>query len=545
VGGVFLSEGLLKFGRFFRFYNEERLHSAFDGDGTRSLPRRAPPRRQPMNLTPNGCSLRQALGSCPREQPFGLPGLPSHNLFPSIRCPTDGVHLIMLRSSLQRLIAVFTGGLLLASFAPATAWPSGPIYVFSHLAGPLGGNGNVDGTGQAARFFHPYGVAVDGAGNIYVADTQNFAIRRITPSGVVTTLAPTLLSSGYFWLGTGPTGVAVDKVGNIYVASDSDSTIRKISSDGVVAILAGDPVSYGSADGTGAAAQFYQPHAIAVDSTGTAFVADSGNNTIRKITPAGDVTTLAGTPGVYGSADGTGAAAQFNFPTGLALDSAGNIYVADFGNYAIRKVTSNGVVTTLAGTAGVYGSSNGTGTAALFKWPAGVAVDNGGNIYVADEADDTIRKITPGGVVTTLAGISGVNGWRDGAGTTAQFSGPTGVAVNSDGTVYAADNNNSTIREISPAGVVTTLAGMAAIVGTKDGSSTTAQFSNPTGVTVDSGHNVYVADQLNATIRKIAAAGQVTTLAGTPGVAGSTDGNGSAALFFQPSSVAVDSGQTI
>ena len=174
--------------------------------------------------------------------------------------------------------------------------------------------------------------------------------------------------------------------------------------------LAGTVGVYGSADGNGTAASFSSPLGVATDSTGNVYVGDSGNHTIRKITPTGDVSTLAGTAGVFGSTDGIGSAASFDFPVGVATDSAGNVYVADFYNHTIRKITPTGDVRTLAGMAGVVGSADGTGSAASFNFPQGVATDIGGNVYVADSYNDTIRKITPSGDVSTYAGTAGMSG---------------------------------------------------------------------------------------------------------------------------------------
>jgi len=182
-------------------------------------------------------------------------------------------------------------------------------------------------------------------------------------------------------------------------------------------------------DGTGSAAQFNSPGGVAVDGTGSVYVADTNNHTIRKITPDGVVTTLAGLAGVQGSADGTGSAAQFNSPGGVALDDAENVYVADTGNDTIRKITPAGMVTTLAGIPGSAGSADGTGSAAQFNSPGGVAVDDAGNVYVADKSNDTIRKITPAGMVTTLVGTAGSSGSADGSGGAAQFNRPMGLAV--------------------------------------------------------------------------------------------------------------------
>jgi sugar lactone lactonase YvrE len=253
--------------------------------------------------------------------------------------------------------------------------------------------------------------------------------------------------------------------------------------------------SSGSADGAENEASFYEPSAVAVDSNGNVYVADGENYKIRKITPAGVVTTLAGS-GVSDSDDGTGTAASFLYPQEVAVDSSGNVYVADSGK--IRKITPAGVVTTLAGS-GVSGSEDGTGTAASFNRPAGVAVDSSGNVYVADFSNNKVRKITPAGVVTTLAG-SGRQGSRDG--TAASFKWPNGVALDSSGDLYVADYGNRKIRKITPAGVVTTLAG-SGVEGSEDGTGTAASFAYADGVAVDRSGNVYVADRGNNLIRKI------------------------------------------
>ena len=251
----------------------------------------------------------------------------------------------------------------------------------------------------------------------------------------------------------------------------------------VVSTLAGAAGSPGSADGPGA--RFAYPRGVAVDAAGTVYVADTNNSTIRKITPAGVVSTLAGTAASNGSADGTGAGARFNNPFGVAVDAAGAVYVADTNNSTIRKITPAGVVTTLAGTAGSGGSADGTGAAARFNVPIGVAVDAAGTVYVADTNNNTIRKITPAGAVSTLAGTAGSFGSADGTGASARFAYPRGVAVDAAGAVYVADEGNSTIRKIMPAGAVSTLAGTAASIGSADGTGAAARFRNPAGVAVD------------------------------------------------------------
>jgi sugar lactone lactonase YvrE len=274
---------------------------------------------------------------------------------------------------------------------------------------------------------------------------------------------------------------------------------------GVVTTLAGTAGSSGTTDGTGSAAKFNYPHSVAVDSSANVYVADTFNHTIRKITVAGVVTTLAGTAGSGGTTDGTGSAALFYFPGGVAVDSSGNVYVADSSNHTIRKITAAGVVTTLAGTAGAFGigSTDGTGSAAKFKYPQGVAVDSSGNVYVADTSNNTIRKITAAGVVTTLAGTAGSSGTTDGTGSAAKFYFPYDVAVDSSGNVYVADAGNNTIRKITAAGVVTTLAGTAGSSGTTDGTGSAAKFNNPISVAASDIGTLYVADYTNFTIRKI------------------------------------------
>jgi sugar lactone lactonase YvrE len=326
--------------------------------------------------------------------------------------------------------------------------------IVSTLAGS-GSSGSADRTGNEASFNWPNGIAVDSSGNVYVADSENNKIRKITPvgAGVVTTLAGSGVSGSDDESGTAasfayPRGVAVDGVGNVYVADSSNHKIRKITPAGHVTTLAGGGGNEwngaGSADGTGTAASFSYPNGVAVDKNGTVYVADSGNHKIRKITSVGVVTTFAGS-GVSGSEDGTGTAASFNYPNGVAVDKNGNIYVADFWNNKIRKITPAGVVTTLAGS-GRQGSRD--GTAASFRSPSGVAVDSSGDVYVVDGSNHKIRKITPAGVVTTIAG-SGVSGSEDGTGTAASFNYPSGVAVDSTGNVYVADNNNHLIRKIT------------------------------------------------------------------------------------------------
>jgi sugar lactone lactonase YvrE len=323
---------------------------------------------------------------------------------------------------------------------PASAGQDG--IVVTTLAGS--GEGDQDGIGGAAAFNAPLGIAVDAGGNVYVADRDNNRIRKITPAGIVTTLAGG--TKGYSdGAGTqaqfsGPTGIGIDGRGNLYVADAGNHRIRKITPAGEVATVADDQAS------TGTGTRLSSPLGVVVDARGNVYVADRGLWRIRKITPDGVVTTLAGgAPSWTGEdIDALGTAAKFFGPSGLAADARGNIYVAD--HFCIRKVTPDGVVTTIAGNWNRDRNRAVEGSAVF----GGVAVDARGTIYVADAGSHRIHKITPAGVVTTLAGSD--VGDRDGTRTDAQFDAPWGVAIDRSGNLYIADTGNNRIRKITITG---------------------------------------------------------------------------------------------
>jgi sugar lactone lactonase YvrE len=438
--------------------------------------------------------------------------------------------------------------LALALLLSATA--AAQSYTFTTIVGLPPQAGSADGVGSNARFNLPYATAVDGFGNVYVADRNNHVIRKINSAGVVSTLAGLASVTGNAD-GTGsaarfnlPSGVAVDGTGNLYVADNTNHAIRKITSDGVVTTFAGLAGTTGSADGTGSTARFNFPVGVAIDTDGGLYVSDRSNRTIRKITSAGVVSTVAGLATVTGNTDGAGSNARFNLPSGIALDGAGNLIIADTSNHTIRKMTPAGVVTTVAGTAGISGNTNAVGAAARFNLPNGVAVDSAGNILVADTSNEAIRKIAPDGTVTTYAGSRNVPGSADGTGTNARFFRPNGITLDTAGNAYVADGLNQLIRKITAAGVTTTIAGLGAALGSfgaVDGTGNGARFNSPRGLAMDSSGNLFVADSQNFTIRKITPAGAVSTFSGLAGTTGFNDGTGAAARFGVPYGLACDS----
>lgn len=308
-----------------------------------------------------------------------------------------------------------------------------------------------------------------------------------------------------------------------------------LSSAQQVMTVAGLAGVSGTGDGTGSVARFHEPHALTADRSGNIYVADRLNHKIRKISANGTVSTFAGS-GIAGSTDGQGLAASFNEPWGIASDSAGNLYVSDTKSYKIRKITPNGNVTTIAGT-GVFGTTNGPVNTARFGFPAGIAVTKDGQtIYVADYNTHVIRRIS-GGQVSTLAGTVFVSGSANGSGSLATFDHPYGLTLMANGNLIIADEWNCKIRMMTPAGIVTTLAG-AGTPGSIDGPALTALFNYPSGVAADTVGNIFITDVLNSTIRKLNTVnGQVSTYAGTSGAVGSTDGTGSAARFNGPTGV--------
>lgn len=554
------------------------------------------------------------------------------------------------------------------------------------LAGKSGAPGFADGQGQTARFNEPLGIATDRSGNAYVVDRYNLSVRKITPEGMVSTVAMVtgdttkegVRVDRLSW----PMGIAVDRKGQIFVSDTRDHVIRRISQEGIASIHAGRGGGPGYRDGSADVAQFSSPAGLAIDRSGNLYVADHGNDMVRKITPGGTVTTIAdkgnstshagtrmhavsiknptwitvdssgnvfvtsewsskiykvgkdgivsifggvsapgrpvkaslpgvammrgiaidrtddivvidgfairrisptgkmqvvagrpyerryefwpghiaigdsgelyftdwlnhsvirqsrqfrgalrriaGTPdGKRGHADGK--RATFNAPSGLCVVGSDTVYVADQGNHAIRMLSAgpNGDAQSWNTTTVVGPSANGDGQAisgptGLLALPGGVVADGAGNVYVADTGNSVIRRIGRGGEVTTIAGMLGESGSSDGIRDKARFYAPEALAVDAHGWIFVADTRNHVIRKISPSGEVTTIAGKAGAAGSLDGKQ--ALFHSPSGLTVDKNGEIYVADTGNHTIRKITPDGVVTTVVGAAGEEGFVPG---------------------
>ncbi len=336
------------------------------------------------------------------------------------------------------------------------------------------------------------------------------AAGSVTSTGAMLTISPGSAGNGLLQY---PVSVAEDGSGNFYVGDSSADVVAKITPAGGVSTLAGSSGMAGAVDGTGTAAQFSQPDGLALDPSGNVYLADTGNGLVRKISSGGGVSTVAGSRTARGNQDGKGSAASFNSPSGMTIDAAGNLYLTDSFNATVRKIAPDGTVTTIAGAAGARGDVDANGTAARFNFPNGIAADSSGNLYIADTYNDTIRKLAPDGTVSTLAGSAGISGANDGVGANALFNQPFGVAVDGAGVVYVADTGNSTIRKIAAGGTVTTIAGVAGVAGLGDGAGGSALFNQPHGLMVDGGGNIFVADTGNGVIREIAGSGMVSTFA--------------------------------
>jgi uncharacterized protein (TIGR03437 family) len=413
------------------------------------------------------------------------------------------------------------------------------------------GFGGDNGPATNAELHDPGGVAVDSAGNVYIADTQNNRIREVS-NGIIATVAGAGLCSTFMRFGQtgngdngpatsaqlcGPEGVATDSAGNFYIA-DGWNLIREVSG-GIITAVAGGGTSLGD-NGPATSALLGSPSGIAFDSSGNLYIADGSNERIRKVS-GGIITTVAGNGTGFGGDNGLATSAQLDLPSGVAVDSTGSLYIGDARNGRVRKV-SNGVIATVAGngTPGFSGDDGPATAAQLNGFTYGLAVDSAGNLYIADAYNCRVRKVS-NGLVSTIAGngICGFSG-DNGPATSSQVNVPSDVAVDSAGNIYIADMDNNRIRKISNS-VITTVAGSVTGGFAGDGGdATNAELSFPGGVAVDSAGNLYIADTNNGRIRRVSG-GVITTVAGNGSGYSGDNGPATSAGLSYPSSIAVDS----
>jgi len=407
------------------------------------------------------------------------------------------------------------------------------------------------GPATAAQLDKPMGVALDGSGNIYIADYLNNLVRKIDTSGIINTVAG-VFALGHGYTGDGspatsvpvglddPVGVAEDIYGNIYIADAVNSVIREVSTSGIISTVAGNQTMggfFGGDGGAATAASLKAPGDVVVDAFGNLYIADAGNDVIREVNTAGIINTIAGTPstGGYGGDGGLANAAQLNYPSGLALDTSGNMYIADYGNSVIRKINTAGIITTVAGNGGRPGySGDGTNATAVpvLLNPTRVAEDIYGNLYIIDADDNVVREVNTAGIIATVAGNENLPHGYSGDGgpaTAAQMHFPAGAAVDDSGNIYIADQFNHVIRKVNTAGIITTVAGNQAAgngYSGDGGPATAGQLNYPAGVTVDTLGNLYIADANNNVIREVNTAGIISTVAGDHAAGSGYSGNG-------------------
>ncbi|MBO9540875.1 SMP-30/gluconolactonase/LRE family protein [bacterium] len=416
--------------------------------------------------------------------------------------------------------------------------------------GVMGSDGD-GGLATAAQLSAPYGLALDAAGNMYIADSNNYRVRKVAPNGIITTYA----GSTYGFSGDGgaataaqmkpPYSLALDGTGNLYIADSDNARIRKVDPDGLITTVAGRTgASYGGDGGLATNAYLSSPNGVAADATGNLYIADSSNNRIRKVALDGTITTVvgSGTKG-YSGDGGPATGAALDFPRGVTLDAAGNLYIADYSNHCVRKVTPGGTISTVAGSGvGGYGGDGGQAVAANLYYPNAVSVDAAGNLYIADGTNYRVRTVSAAGVITTLAGTGSNSYGGDGLqATIAQMKGPSDAALDAAGNLYVAEYQNHVIRKVTPEGIVSTVAGTGTLGFSGDGGpATSAQLYNPTSIALDGAGNLYIADYWNHRVRKVSG-GTVTTVAGTGDYGYSGDGEQAVnAQLYGPRGLALD-----
>ncbi len=499
-----------------------------------------------------------------------------------------GNHMVMKVSPTEMLTVVAGNGIrgFSGDGGPATAASlnqphsvtvdaAGNLYIadrFNHRIRKVSPDGiitTVAGTGEAsfsgdegpatsASLNQPFGIAVDATGNLYIADRFNHRIRKVSPDGIITTVAGTGEAS--FSGDEGPAisaslnqlfGIAVDATGNLYIADLFNHRIRKVSPDGIITTVAGTgEASFSGDEGPATSASLNLPFDITVDAAGNLYIADKDNHRIRKVDTAGIITTVAGTEEAGFSGDGGPATdAKLNFPRDVAVDVTGKLYIADTENFLVRKVSADGIISTVAGN-GIFkfAGDGGPATSALMNNPTSVALDAAGNLYIADLSNSRIRKVSPGGVISTVAGneIRGFSG-DGGLATSASLNLPRGVAFDTAGNLYIADWLNQRIRKVSPGGIISTVAGNGERGFSGDGGpAISASLNQPFGIAVDATDNLYIADRFNHRIRKVSPGGIISTVAGNGERGFSGDGGPATSTSLnRPLGVTVDAADNL
>ena len=460
----------------------------------------------------------------------------------ALNIPTDIVFDIngnmFIADSGNGRIREVSGGVITSLIGPVTSVPT------AYVEG---------GSATATILTNPRSVAVDSADNIYIADSDVNRIRKVT---IAKDIINTMVGSGNpGFSGDGgaassaqlntPTNVVIDGSGNLYFVDFGNARVRKVTTSGTISTVAGNGIGRYSGDGGAAqSALMFAPAAVATGPNGAYYIADTNNQRIRGVVSNGTISTVAGTGSAGFAGDGAASpSAQVNFPSGVATDSAGNVYIADTSNQRVRKI-AGGVISTVAGngTPG-YGGDGGAATSAQLNWPVSVAVDSAGNIYIADFNNNVVRKVSTGGTISTVAG-SGAAGYAGDGGpaTASQLNGPASVALDPAGNLFIADSGNHRVRKINPAGTISTLAGNGILGDSGDGGpASQSQIASPAGVATDSVGNIYIADSGAGKVRLVTAGGLILTIAGGGGSGYSGDGGPAlSAQFNTLSGIALD-----
>jgi len=471
----------------------------------------------------------------------GQPAIAAHLLGTNNTAVDSQGNVYISNSGLCMVLKVSTNGVI-------------SIAAGNGLAGFAGDGGLATG----ASLSYPNGLAVDSSGNLFIVDAYNSNVRKVSTTGIITTVAGGGGAGGFG--GDGglatkailnlPTAVAVDKSGNLYILDTGNDRVRMVNaSTGVISTIAGSGNSGYSGDGGPAInASFSNPGGLTIDSSGNLYIADTNNAVIREIS-GGTINLVAGVPNKGGyTGDGVQATkTNLSFPRGVAVDASGNLYIADTGNERIRRV-SGGIINTIAGTSQAgFGGDGSAATSAMFSTPAAVAVDASGNVYVEDLDNNRIRRFVPGGAINTYAGTATSIG-DGGPSTQARLNRPSGAAVDSSGNLYIADTGENRVRKVTLSGTITTVAGTGQTgLGGDGGLATAAVLNSPSGVAVDSTGNLYIADAGNNVIRKVdQSTGKISAFAGnysccyTGKGSGGDGGLATNATLFYPTSVAVD-----